>query len=144
MTKNLKKYFVNRRVKTMQQKIFKEKYPIFELRFTKEESKFDSVPAILDFLQEQVDAHPKAGFIARFDHYTHTKERNGEIADNIKDAQNIILCFGMQLPSPDPVAVRPRSIGVTDLGDEFVVNFMEAPNPIANDTMENWVKSLVK
>ena len=128
----------------MQQKIFKEKYPIFALEFSKQESRFDSVPAILSFLKEQVDSHPKAVYIATFDHYSHTKSIDGDIGDGIEDAQNIILCFGMQLPSADPVAVRPRSIGVTDLGDKFVVNFMEAPNPIANETMEAWVKQLVK
>ena len=128
----------------MQQKIFKEKYPIFSLEFTKQESNFDSVPAILDYLQSRVEEHPKAVFISRFDHFSHTQNIGGKIGEGIKDAQNLILCFGMQLPSADPVAVRPRSIGVTDLGDHFVVNFMEAPNPIANDTMENWVKSLLK
>lgn len=128
----------------MQQKIFKEKYPIFELQFSKEESKFGTVSEILDYLHEQVEAHPKAVNIARFDHYSHTKSIDGEINPEIKDAQNLILCFGVQLPSADPVAVRPRSIGVTDLGDKFVVNFMEAPNPVANDAMEAWVKSLVK
>lgn len=128
----------------MKQKVFKEKYPIYCLEFTKEESKFDSVPGILDFLQSQVENHPKAAFIARFDHYSHTQSIDGEINPEIKDAQNLILCFGMQLPSADPVAVRPRSIGATDLGDRFVVNFMEAPNPIANDVMEGWVKRLLK
>ena len=128
----------------MQQKIFKEKYPIFSLEFTKAESKFDSVPAILDFLHAQVEADPKAVNIARFDHFSHTKSINGEIGEGIVDAQNLILCFGFQLPSADPVAVRPRSIGVTDMGDHYVVNFMEAPNEVANDTMESWVKQLVK
>lgn len=128
----------------MQQKIFKEKYPIFELKFTKEEAKFNDVPQMLDFLKTQIDSHAKATFIAKFDHFSHTKSIDGEIGEDIKDAQNIILCFGMHLPSADPVAVRPRSIGLTDLGDRFVVNFMEAPNPIANDTMEAWVKQLVK
>ena len=128
----------------MQQKMFKEKYPIFALEFTKAESKFDSVPAILDYLYEQIEADAKAVNIARFDHFSHTKSINGEIGEGIVDAQNIILCFGFQLPSADPVAVRPRSIGVTDMGDRFIVNFMEAPNPIANDTMEIWVRSLVK
>lgn len=128
----------------MQQKIFKEKYPIFSLEFGKTESKYDCVPEILDALQQKIEAHPKAGFIARFNHFEHTTNIGGEIADEIQDAQNIILCFGMQLPSADPVAVRPRSIGVTDLGDRFVVNFLEAPNPIANETMETWAKSLIK
>lgn len=128
----------------MQQTIFKEKYPIYTLTFTKLESKFDTVDAILDDLQQKIEAHPKAVFIARFDHYAHTKGIGGEIGEGILDAKNIILCFGIQLPSPEPVAVRPRSIGVTDTGDHFVVNFMEAPNPIANETMEGWVKSLVR
>lgn len=50
----------------------------------------------------------------------------------------------MPLPLADPVAVRPRSIGATDLSDRFAVNFMEAPNPIENDVMEAWVKQLLK
>lgn len=128
----------------MEKKVFKEKYPVFQLKFTKEESKFQSVPEILDYLHEQVEAFPRAVNIARFDHYSHTKNIDGEINPEIKDAQNLILCFGFQLPSADPVAVRPRSIGVTDLGDSFVVNFMEAPNPVANEAMEGWVKSLIK
>ena len=35
-----------------------------------------------------------------------------------------------------------RSIGVADMGDRFVVSFLEAPMPFANDTMESWVKGL--
>lgn len=124
--------------------MFKETYPIFALEFTKAESKFDSVPAILEFLHAQVEAHPKAVNIARFDHFNHTKSIDGKIAEGIVDAQNIIFCFGFELPSADPVAIRPRSIGVTDMGENFVVNFMEAPNEVANDTMEAWVKQLVK
>lgn len=127
----------------MKQKIFKEKYPIFELTFAKSESKFATVNDILDYLEQQVAAHPVATNIARFNHYQHTRSVNGEIAEDILDAQNLILCFGMQLPSADPVAVRPRSIGVTEKAEQFIVNFMEAPNPVANETMEKWVKSLV-
>jgi hypothetical protein len=40
------------------------------------------------------------------------------------------------------LAVRPRSIGVADMGDKFVVSFMEAPMKPANDAMEMWVKGL--
>lgn len=128
----------------MQKKMFKDTYPVFSLEFDKSKSKFDSVTAILDYLFEQIEADPKAVNIARFDHFSHTKGIKGEIGAGIVDAQNIIFCFGLQLPSADPVAVRPRSIGVTDMGDHFVVNFMEAPNPIANDTMQVWVNSLIK
>ncbi len=59
-----------------------------------------------------------------------------------KDAQHIIMCFGWELPSADPVAVRPRSIGITELEDKFVINFMLAPNPVAQQVMEDWVDSI--
>ncbi|MDG6777816.1 hypothetical protein QCB44_03745 [Thiomicrorhabdus sp. zzn3] len=128
----------------MQKKMFQDKYPIYELKIAKTDCKFDSVPAILDELQAQIDAHPKAVYISRFDHFSHTKSIDGEINPQIQDAQNIIFCFGFQIPGADPVAVRPRAIGATDLGDAFVVNFMEAPNPVAQETMEAWVNALVK
>lgn len=128
----------------MKQSLFKEKYPVFTLEMSKDECLFNSVPEILDFLHGQIEAHSKAVNIAIFDHFSHTKSIDGEINPEILDAQNIVLCFGMQLPSAAPVAVRPRSIGVTEMKDTFIVNFMEAPNPIANETMEAWVKGLLK
>lgn len=128
----------------MQKKMFQDKYPIFELKIAKADCKYATVNAILDDLQGKIDAHPKAVFIARFDHFSHTKSIDGEINPQIQDAQNIVFCFGFQLPGADPVAVRPRAIGVTDLGDSFVVNFMEAPNPVAQETMQTWVKALLK
>jgi hypothetical protein len=128
----------------MQQKMFKEKYPIYSLEFTKDESKFATVAEIIEYLHAQIEAHPKAVNIAVFDHYAHTKSVDGQINPDIKAVQNIIMCFGWELPSADPVAVRPRAIGVTDVDSKFVVNFMEAPNPVANEIMVTWVKSLVK
>lgn len=128
----------------MKHSLFKDKYPVFTLDIAKSSCRFDNVPAILSFLKSQIDAHPKAAFIATFDHLAHTKKIEGEINPALLDVQNIILCFGMQLPGAEPVAVRPRSIGVTEFADKFVVNFMEAPNPVANDAMTVWVKQLVK
>ena len=40
------------------------------------------------------------------------------------------------------LAVRPRSIGVAEMADSFVVSFLEAPNPEANAAMESWVKGI--
>ena len=34
------------------------------------------------------------------------------------------------------------SIGVADLGEHYVISFMEAPMPPANLAMESWVKGL--
>jgi hypothetical protein len=42
------------------------------------------------------------------------------------------------------LAVRPRSIGLAELPDRFVISFLEAPMPEANRKMTEWVLSLRK
>jgi hypothetical protein len=126
----------------MKQKSFKDKYPIFYKEFLKTERVFQSVTEFLNYFEDKIEQHAKAVVISRFDHFTHTQQIEGSINPEIKDAQNIIMCFGWELPSADPVSVRPRAIGVTEMSDRFIVNFMEAPNPIAQQTMTDWVESI--
>jgi len=127
----------------MTQKVFKEKYPIFELIIGKEETTLGSVDEVIAYFKEKIEAHPVATYIATFDHYAHTTSLpEGSVAEGIEAAKNIVFCFGKELPTPEVMAVRPRSIGVSDLGDRFVIIFMEAPNPVANEAMEAWTKAI--
>lgn len=128
----------------MKQKIFKDKYHIFEMEFEKSELAYENVDAILDTLKEKIDEHQVITYIARFDQYEQTKSINGSIREDIKDAKNIVFCFGKEIPTPEVLAVRPRAIGVCELEDSFVVNFLEAPNEQANVIMEDMIKSLKK
>jgi len=128
----------------MKKSIVMEKYPVFELDIKKSETKFQTADEIIEYLKEKIDNHPIAIYIATFDHYSHTKSlADGEIAPDILDAKNIVCCFGKNLPKANLLAVRPRSIGVAELSDKFVVSFLEAPNPMANDAMESWVKGII-
>ena len=77
-------------------------------------------------------------YISTFDHYAHTQSIGGEIAENIVAAVNVIFCFGFALPNPQVLAVRPRSIGIVDIGTQFVISFMDAPMKPANDAMQAW------
>lgn len=127
----------------MKQKIFKDKYHIYEIIYKKEELSFNSVNEIIEALKEKIDKHPVISYIATFDQYAHTSSLEGsEINPRIKAAKNIVFCFGKELPTPEVLAVRPRSIGVCEMEDNFVINFLEAPNDTANETMETFVKSL--
>ena len=128
----------------MKQKIFKDKYHIFEIVFNKDEIVANSVDEILDILKEKIDAHNVITYIATFDQFAQTKRLNGPIREDIKAAKNIIFCFGKEIPTPEVLAVRPRSIGVAELVDSYVVNFLEAPNEQANVMMEEMIKSLKK
>lgn len=127
----------------MKQSIFQEKYPIFSLELDKAETNCESVDEIIAALKQKIEDHPAAQFIAIFDHYSHTKALpDGIIGTDMVDAKNLVFCFGIKLPNPAVMAVRPRSIGVTQTARGFVVNFMEAPMPQANTAMEVWALSL--
>ena len=127
----------------MKQITVMEKYPVFTIEITKNETIYKSVDEILTYLKNKIEAHPIATYIGEFDHYAHTSSLEvGEISDAIKNAKNIICCFGKVLLKPEVLAVRPRAIGVAEMADSFVVSFLEAPNPEANAAMENWVKSI--
>ena len=128
----------------MKQITVMEKYPVFTLEIDKNETSYKNIDEIFTYLKEQIAAHPIATYIGEFDHYVHTSSLEaGEISDKIKDAKNLICCFGKKLPKPEILAVRPRAIGVAEMEDSFVVSFLEAPNPEANAAMEKWAKGIV-
>ncbi|MFD2189395.1 DUF6858 family protein [Pistricoccus aurantiacus] len=129
----------------MQHTLFMDKYPTRHLDLPKAETRFASVGEIIGFFRGKVEADPRACLIAEFDHYAHTRSLpEGEIAENIRAAKHLVFCFGLKLPNPLAMAPRPRSIGVCELEDRFVIAFLEAPNPAMNETMGEWVKALVK
>ncbi len=127
----------------MKQSLLMERYPVFDLTIAKTETTYTSVDEILAALKEKIDAHPKVAYIATFDHFSHTKAIDGDIAGSIQDAKNIVFCFGVKLPNPHVLAVRPRSIGVADMQDHFHITFMEPPMEVATTAMESWCKDLV-
>lgn len=128
----------------MKQTMLMEKYPIYTLEIGKDEITQQTMQDIMTYFRAKIDAHPIAKFIALFDHYSHTKAlADGEMNPDILDAQDIIFCFGQKLPTPQMLAIRPRSIGVAEMADKFVISFLETPMPHANEAMENWAKGLV-
>jgi len=128
----------------MKQTMLQEKYPVYTLEFTKSETKHKDCDEIIAFLKARVDEHKVACYIAEFDHYAHTSAlEEGEIEEGIIAAKNIVFCFGIKLPKPEMMAVRPRSIGAVEYEDRFIISFLEAPMPVANQAMESWAKAIV-
>lgn len=128
----------------MKQTTFMEKYPIYSIEISKNESKYADTDEIIAYLKEQIAANPVAAYIGEFDHYAHTSDLGGEINPAIQTAKMIIFCFGQKLPRPEMMAPRPRSIGVCDMGESFIITFLEAPMYAINETMEGWIKKIIK
>jgi hypothetical protein len=128
----------------MKKEIVMEKYPVFTLEIGKAETARDSADAVIARFKAQIAADPVAAFIAVFDHYSHTRSlANGEIDPSIKDAKNIVFCFGPKLADAHVLAVRPRSIGVAEYDDRFLITFLEAPMPPINEKMQKWAKAIL-
>ena len=126
----------------MKQTLLQEKYPIFVAEIAKAETDYPSVQALVDYYKGKIAENPKVQFIGVFDHYAHTTAIGGPIVEGMIAAVDIIFCFGFAIPTPQMLAVRPRSIGIADMGDKFVISFMEAPMQPANQAMEAWTLAL--
>ena len=128
----------------MTKSIFMDKYPIYSLEIQKDETDLKSVDEILAYYKSKIDKHEIATFITVFNHFEHTTNIDGVINPEIKNAKNIVFCFGAAIPSTKMLAVRPRSIGVAEKENSFVVEFMEAPKEKINNAMISWSQDIVK
>ncbi len=126
----------------MKQTLFNDKYPVFVVEIAKTETSYPTVSALVDYYKAKIAENPKVQFIGVFDHLAHTTRIGGEVMRGLQAAVDIVFCFGFALPNPLVLAVRPRSIGIADLGDKFVISFMEAPMAPANQAMEAWTLAL--
>jgi len=126
----------------MKNRLLADKYPIHVLELEKGETPLATLDEVLRALEERAAADATVKLIAVFDHLEHTRSIDGEIRPDILGAKNLVFCFGVKLPDPAMLAVRPRSIGVAELPDRFVISFLEAPMPDANRKMTEWVLGL--
>ena len=126
----------------MKQTLLQEQYPIFVAEIGKNETTYRSVDELVAYYQARIAENPKVQFIGVFDHYAHTRKIEGPIVEGMTAAVDIIFCFGFAIPTPQMLAVRPRSIGIADMGDKYVISFLEAPMQPANQAMEAWTVAL--
>ncbi|MCG7898436.1 MAG: hypothetical protein JAY85_08260 [Candidatus Thiodiazotropha weberae] len=128
----------------MHQVVKEIEVPVFSLQIDPDECRFDTIEEIVDYFESEISAHQAAEFIATFDHRKHTSELpEGQLAEGIVAAYNLVFCFGFTLQTPEQLACRPRSIGICQMNDQIIVSFLEAPMPVANALMEKWAKSLL-
>ena len=129
----------------MKRSVSHERLAICTVRIDKDETRFGHIDEVVDYLRHCIEAEPLARFIAVYDHYAHTLSLpGGSVAEGILAAKNLVFCFGITLPSPEAMALRPRAIGVCELADHFLLSFTEAPMPVANLAMEKWALAMCK
>jgi len=126
----------------MKKTIFLDKYPVYTLEIMKDEMELKTTKEVVEYFVEKVEKHPVTVLISVFDHYSHTKKLDGDMVEGLIDAQNVVFCFGASIPNTKILAARPRSIGICEFEDKFIIEFIEAPKEQLNDIMEGWSKAL--
>jgi hypothetical protein len=127
----------------LKQAVAQTELPVFTLKLEPSECRFDSVEEIAGYLREKIESHKAASYIATFDHLEHTRHLpEGQVAEGIDAAINVVFCFGFTLQDPVQLATRPRSIGICHSDKGFTISFIEAPMPLVNALMEEWTMSL--
>ena len=129
----------------MKKSVFMDKYPIYSLELDKNEIRYSDMDEIVEYFKSKIEEHPVANNIAIFDHYNYTKDiENHKIHPDIVHAVNVVFCFGANIPNIQILAVRPRSIGIVETQNTFVIEFLEVPKEQLHKTMEDWAKALKK
>lgn len=128
----------------MKQIMLLDKYPVFTRDLPKAETECRTVDEVVTALRKAIDGDPRVQFIGDFDHLAHTRRIGGDVNPEIQAARNLVFCFGVSLPNAGVLALRPRSIGIADLGDRFVINFLEPPMAPATEAMTSWIGALAR
>jgi len=128
----------------MKQRLTQERLPLFSLELTRSETRLRSSEEIVEHYRKRIAAHDLAQWIGVFDHLAHTRALAvGQIAPEIIGAKNVLFCFGITLPKPDALALRPRSIGICETSKGFVISFLQTPMPVANAILEEWTLEIL-
>ncbi len=127
----------------MKHQIIDRTYSVFSKSIPKSRTSFQSAREIEDYMISRIEEHPIAAYITTFDHYKHTSGlENGMIPGYIHASLHVLCCFGMAIPSPEYMAVKPMAIAIVETDDEFVLSFEQAPAPSVQRSMQNWVEGV--
>lgn len=127
----------------MQEVTFMDRYPVFTKTIEKDKTRFNNIDEIISYLRDKIEKDPIAIYIGIFDHYAYTKGlESHEISKDIRDAKNIMCCFGDKLILPQIAGIRPRSFGIVVTDNAYVISFLQAPSPVANSKMIQWVEEI--
>jgi hypothetical protein len=80
--------------------------------------------------------------IGVFDHYGFNLRAGAPLPMCMQDAKTILFCRGSLLLDPMLLALCPSAIGVADMGNRFVISFLDAPAVFPAETVGQWVEDL--
>lgn len=118
------------------------RYPVWVEEIAKADTPWRDVDEIAAALSACIHRQAGAAFIGVFDCYGFNLRVGASLPVDMQDAKTVLFCPGARLPSPAALALCPCAIGVADMGNRFVISFLDAPVVSPTDTLALWVEDL--
>jgi len=117
-------------------------YPAWVEEIAKADTPWRDVDEIAAVLQGRIRRHSGSAFIGVFDHYGLNLRVSAALPLDMQDAKTILFCPGTKLLDPLLLALSPCAIGVADMGNRFVISFLDSPVIFPTETLNQWVDNL--
>jgi len=116
-------------------------YPVWIEEIAKADTPWRDVDEIAAALQDRI-RRCGAAFIGVFDHYGLNLRMGAPLPVAMQDAKTILFCPCAKLLDPLLLALLPCTIGVSDMGNRFVISFRDTPIFTPTETLNLWVDDL--
>lgn len=118
------------------------RYPVWVEEIAKADTPWRDVDEIAAALSACIRHQAGSAFIGVFDHYGFNLRVCEPLPIDMRDAKTILFCPGAKLLNPEGLALCPCAIGVADMGNRFVVSFLDAPVVSPVESLALWVEDL--
>jgi len=126
----------------MQRITVEGRYPVWVEEIAKADTPWHDVDEIAVVLQSSIQRHAGSAFIGVFDHYGLNIRMGETLPFAMQDAKAILFCPGARLLNPMHLALCPCAIGVADMGNRFVISFLDTPVVSSTETLALWINNL--
>jgi hypothetical protein len=117
-------------------------YPVWVEEIAKADTPWRDVDEITAALRARILGFGATAFLGIFDHYGLNLRECEPLPMPMQDAKTILFCRGAQLQDPLLLALCPSAIGVADMGNRFVISFLDAPMVSPTEAMFQWIEEL--
>lgn len=118
-------------------------YPVWVEEIAKADTPWRDVDEIAAAFRARIQRQAGSAFIGVCDHYGLNLRLGEKLHAAMRDARIVLFCDDPALPGPTLLALRPCAIGVADMGNRFVLSFMERPGPAANGFLRQGLEDLL-
>lgn len=130
------------RLSPMQLLTVEGRYPVWFEEIAKADTCWRDVDEIAALLQGCIHRQPGFVFIGLIDHYALNIRLGEALPVPLQDAKVVLFFPDTRQLTPALLAYYPTAIGVADMGNRFVISFLNISTVSPTESLIEWVESI--